>query len=250
MTDNHAAPASQRGDGAAERILVVDDDPQTRHLVVRYLLENGFQASGARDAREMREVLGAADIDLIVLDVMLPGASGLELCREVRQRSTTPVIMLTAKGDETDRIVGLEIGADDYLAKPFSVRELLARIKAVLRRRGTHPPLVGNAGQCLRFNGWTLDLTRRELLSPAGAVVELSTGEYDLLVAFAEHPQRVLSRERLLDLARNRIAAGFDRSIDVQVSRLRSKIESDGGPPMIKTVRGIGYMFTPAVHRP
>lgn len=250
MTDNHAAPASQRGDGAAERILVVDDDPQTRHLVVRYLLENGFQASGARDAREMREVLGTTDVDLIVLDVMLPGASGLELCREVRQRSTTPVIMLTAKGDETDRIVGLEIGADDYLVKPFSARELLARIKAVLRRRDPRSTLVGNAAQCLSFNGWMLDLTRRELLSPAGAIVELSTGEYDLLVAFAEHPQRVLSRERLLDLARNRIAAGFDRSIDVQVSRLRSKIEANDGPPMIKTVRGIGYMFTPVVHRP
>lgn len=250
MSDDSAASVPQRGHDAAERILVVDDDPQTRHMVVRYLLENGFQASGARDAREMREALGAIDVDLIVLDVMLPGASGLDLCREVRQRSTIPVIMLTAKGDETDRIVGLEIGADDYLAKPFSLRELLARIKAVLRRRGARPSSVGSTVQSLRFNGWTLDFARRELLSPAGAIVELSTGEYDLLVAFVENPQRVMSRERLLDLSRNRLAAGFDRSIDVQVSRLRSKIEADTGPPMIKTIRGIGYMFTPSVHKP
>ncbi|TXL80424.1 response regulator [Vineibacter terrae] len=234
---------------AAPRVLVVDDDPPTRQLVVRYLTGNGIQSRGARDAREMREALAETEFDLIVLDIMLPGVSGLDLCREIRQRSTIPIIMLTAKGDETDRIVGLEIGADDYLSKPFSPRELLARTKAVLRRRDGTRPQAGIFTSRLGFSGWTLDLTRRELLSPSGAVVDLTSGEHDLLVAFVEHPQRVLSRDRLLDLARNRVAAGFDRSVDVQVSRLRRKIEGEGGQPMIKTVRGVGYMFVSAVHK-
>lgn len=234
---------------AAPRVLVVDDDPPTRQLVVRYLTGNGLQARGARDPREMREALAETGFDLIVLDIMLPGTSGLELCREVRQRSMIPIIMLTAKGDETDRIVGLEIGADDYLPKPFSPRELLARINAVLRRRHGVPPQIGAFTQRLEFSGWTLDLTRRELLSPSGAVVDLTSGEHDLLVAFVEHPQRVLSRDRLLDLARNRVSAGFDRSIDVQVSRLRRKIEGETGQTMIKTVRGVGYMFVPGVNK-
>ena len=248
MRDPHAAPAEETGRGAALHILVVDDDPQTRHLVVRYLVENGFQASSAQNARDMRETLASVHIDLILLDIMLPGTSGLELCREVKQQSRLPVIMLTAKGDEADRIVGLEIGADDYVTKPFSPRELLARIKAVLRRHGESPRAEA-VTQRIGFNGWTLDLARRELLSPAGAIVELSTGEYDLLIAFVEHPQRILTRERLLDLSRNRVSAGFDRSVDVQVSRLRHKIEGETGQPIIRTVRGVGYMFLPAVHK-
>lgn len=249
MSDRLSASADISAQHGAPRILVVDDDPQIRQLIVRYLSENGFRVSGARDGREMRETLGGADVDLLILDLMLPGTSGLELCRELRQRSSLPIIMLTAKGDETDRIVGLEIGADDYLAKPFNPRELLARIKAVLRRRVDNPHPSPTSGEKLEFAGWILDLARRELVSPAGALVELSTGEHDLLLALVEHPQRILSRERLLDLARNRSPAGFDRSIDVQVSRLRRKIEGDGGPPMIKTVRGAGYMFIPTVRR-
>ncbi len=249
MREPYAAPADEIGGGAVLHILVVDDDPQTRHLVVRYLIENRFQASSAQNARDMRETLASVHVDLVLLDIMLPGTSGLELCREIKQQSGLPVIMLTAKGDETDRIVGLEIGADDYVSKPFSPRELLARIKAVLRRHGDCPAQAGAATQRVGFNGWTLDLARRELLSPSGALVELSTGEYDLLMAFVEHPQRILTRERLLDLSRNRVAAGFDRSVDVQVSRLRHKLEGETGQPIIKTVRGVGYMFLPAVHK-
>lgn len=249
MSDGLSVPADISARQGAPRILVVDDDPQIRQLIVRYLSENGFRVSSARDGREMRETLSGTNVDLVVLDLMLPGTPGLELCRELRQRSSLPIIMLTAKGDETDRIVGLELGADDYLAKPFNPRELLARIKAVLRRRVDNPNPSQTSGGKLEFSGWALDLARRELVSPAGAVVELSTGEYDLLLALIEHPQRVLSRERLLDLARNRSPAGFDRSIDVQVSRLRRKIEGEDGPQMIKTVRGAGYMFIPAVRK-
>jgi len=248
----HMIPASNSGAVGTQgtpRILVVDDDPQIRQLIVRYLIENGFRASGARDGREMREAVAGADVDLLVLDLMLPGTSGLELCRELRQQSAIPIIMLTAKGSETDRIVGLELGADDYLPKPFNPRELLARIKAVLRRRFNSSSLAAPSSGKLEFARWILDVTRRELVSPAGALVELSTGEYDLLLALVENPQRVLSRERLLDLARNRAAGSFDRSIDVQISRLRRKIEGDSGPQIIKTIRGVGYMFVPAVHR-
>jgi len=237
----HAEPAPQ--------ILVVDDDAQTRQLIVRYLMENGLKAIGARDATETWEALASVDFDLIVLDIMLPGVSGLDLCREIRQQSRLPIVMLTAKGDETDRIIGLELGADDYLAKPFNPRELLARIKAVLRRCRDSSPRTGIITQRLGFDGWALDLTRRELISPSGVVVELTSGEYDLLVAFVEHPQRPLSRERLLDLTRNRVSVGFDRSIDVQVSRLRRKMEGSDGQPVIKTVRGGGYMFVPAVRK-
>lgn len=249
MPDRPSTAADAAGPHAAPRVLVVDDDPQIRQLIVRYLTENGFRASGARDGREMRETLNGTDVDLIVLDLMLPGTPGLELCRELRQRSSVPIIILTAKGDETDRIVGLEVGADDYLAKPFNPRELLARIRAVLRRQADNRLSSQTPGGKFEFAGWVLDLARRELISPEGAVVELSTGEYDLLLALAEHPQRALSRERLLDLARNRTPGTFDRSIDVQISRLRHKIEAGNRPAMIKTVRGVGYMFIPTVRR-
>jgi len=234
-------------------LLVVDDDREIRSLVAQFLTKHGFRVTGVRDGAEMMRTLDGARVDLIVLDLMLPGEDGLSLCRRLRatpQTAQTPVIMLTAMGEETDRIVGLEMGADDYLAKPFSPRELLARIKAVLRRVAA-PPVAGApaaAGTVLRFEGWSLDLTKRELRSPDGVLVQLSAGEYDLLVAFVEHPQRVLTRDQLLDLARGRSAVPFDRSIDVQVSRLRRKIEPDpADPTLIKTVRGGGYLFTPTV---
>lgn len=231
-------------------ILVVDDDGEIRRLVAKFLRENGFHVIGARDGREMSACLAAAHVDLIVLDVMLPGASGLDLCRDLRRTSSLPVIMLTAKGDDTDRIVGLEVGADDYLAKPFNPRELLARINAVLRRT-THVGSEPNrAPRTYSFNGWRIDLLKRELINASGVVIDLSAAEYDLLVTFVEAPQRVLSRDHLLDAARNRPASGFDRSIDVLISRLRRKIDhddSDEAASLIKTVRGQGYMFLATV---
>jgi two-component system OmpR family response regulator len=232
----------------APHILIVDDDREIRDLLSRFLTRNGLRVSVAREEREMRKVLQDAAIDLVVLDAMLPGKDGFTICRELRAVGSVPIIMLTAAGDETDRIVGLEMGADDYVPKPFNPRELLARMRAVLRRasipaRGSEPP-----GNLLRFAGWTLDTGRRQLLSPEGALVTLSTGEYDLLLALVERPQRTLSREQLLDLARGRGPVPFDRSIDVQVSRLRRKIESDPrAPEIITTVRGGGYMFAAPV---
>ena len=236
------------------RILVVDDDGEIRRLVAKFLRENGFHVAVARDGHEMKACLNQTHVDLIVLDVMLPGTNGFDLCRELRRSSSLPIIMLTAKGDDTDRIVGLEIGADDYLAKPFNPRELLARINAVLRRTSsaTSTP-TGTRSQLPRgftFDGWRIDTTKRELLNADGVVIDLSSAEYDLLIAFVEAPQRVLSRDHLLDAARNRAASGFDRSIDVLVSRLRRKIDnddSDEATSRIKTVRGQGYFFKPDV---
>lgn len=228
-------------------ILVVDDDGQILQLVARFLRSNGFRVHTARDGREMQTVLAETGADLIVLDLMLPGASGLDLCREVRRTSSIPVVMLTAKGEEVDRIIGLEVGADDYLPKPFNPRELLARINAVLRRSSAGPqPSIGRS-RTLGFAGWRLDVLKRELTSPKGVVVDLSTGEYDLLLTFLEAPQRVLSRDYLLDAARNRALEPFDRAIDVQVSRLRRKFGDSGD--IIKTVRGAGYLFAADVER-
>jgi len=232
-------------------ILVVDDDREIRDLVARYLSKHGLRVRAAADGREMRQALDDWSIDLIVLDLMLPGEDGLSLCRRLRVDSNIPVIMLTAMGEETDRIVGLEMGADDYVAKPFNPRELVARIKAVLRRaEGGQAARPGGAGRpgILVFAGWRFDLDRRELVSPQDVLVALSAGEYELLAAFITHPRRVLSRDQLLDLARGREAQPFDRAIDVQVSRLRRKIEADpANPLLIKTVRGGGYVFTPAI---
>lgn len=232
-------------------ILVVDDDSQVRQLIGRFLRESGYRVTGARDGREMRETLASAAIDLIILDLMLPGTSGLDLCRELRTTSSVPIIMLTAKGEDTDRIIGLEVGADDYLPKPFNPRELMARIRAVLRRATTKQPGEPTySGRLITFAGWTLDTLRREVTSTDGVIVDLSGGEYDVLIAFVEHPNRILTREQLLDLARNRTPNAFDRSIDVQISRIRRKLESDGtSPPLIKTVRGAGYIFLPTVKR-
>lgn len=230
-------------------LLIVDDHREIRELVSRALVREGFRVSAAADGREMRKVLADARIDLIVLDLMLPGEDGLSLCRTLRAGSSIPIIMLTAKGDEIDRVVGLELGADDYISKPFGSRELIARIKAVLRRTGNdggtdQPPRARH----FCFNGWRLDTGARELLREDGVTVPLSTGEFDLLMVLIERPQRVLSRDQLLDLARGRAASAFDRSIDTQVSRLRKKLEVDPAQPeIIKTVWGGGYMFAPSV---
>ena len=231
--------------------MVVDDDAQIRQLAAKLLREHGHRVSVARDGREMWRALDTAAIDLVILDIMLPGGNGLDLCRELRARTQLPIIMVTALGSDTDRIVGLEIGADDYLAKPFNPRELLARINAVLRRsQTTTGETARRSGHLMTFNGWVLDTRRRELTNPDGVIVDLSTGEYDLLLTFLDLPQRVLSRDQLLDSAKNRIATGFDRAIDIQVSRLRKKLDaSEDDQAMIKTIRGTGYMFLPAVIR-
>jgi two-component system OmpR family response regulator len=235
----------------APRLLVVDDDGEIRSLLSNLLSSRGYKVRTARDEREMRRILNSSRIDLVILDIMLPGKDGLTICRELRASQSIPIIMLTARGDPTDRVVGLEIGADDYLAKPFDVRELEARIKAVLRRSPANGGIRHSQSvSILVFAGWKLDVRQRQLHSPEGAEVELTTGEFDLLQVLAERPQRVLSRDQLLDLARGRDAAPFDRSIDVQVSRLRRKIEADPQEPeLIKTVRGGGYLFTPSVER-
>ena len=229
-------------------ILVVDDDREIRDLVSRFLRKHDYRVEAAGDGRAMFQALENGRFDIVVLDLMLPGEDGLSLCRRLRNESDIPVIMLTALGEEADRIVGLEMGADDYLPKPFNPRELLARIKAVLRRSdrplGTSEP----AEETLTFEGWSLDRSKRELKDPAGVLMPLTAGEYDLLLAFAEHPQRVLTRDQLLDLTRGRTAGPFDRSIDVQLSRLRKKIEPDPkNPELIKTVRGGGYIFATKV---
>lgn len=234
-------------------ILVVDDDPQIRLLVARFLQRHGYQVTGVPDGRVMMDVLGRAAIDLIVLDLMLLGRSGVELCLEVRATSQIPLVMLTARNEESDRVMALEGGADDYVTKPFSPRELLARIRALLRRaRAARDPAEARPSEAVGFDGWRVDLRRRELISPSGTLIDLSTGEFDLLVAFIEHANRVLSREALMQFAKARTSDDpFDRTIDVQISRLRRKLEADAhGGQLIKTVRGAGYIFTSQVKRP
>ncbi len=235
----------------ASHILIVDDHREIRELVSRALQKDGFRVSTAGDGRAMRSVLADARIDLILLDLMLPGEDGLSLCRSLRAESDVPIIMLTAKGDEVDRVVGLELGADDYVAKPFGSRELIARIRAVLRRnrrRGSNEP--AERPKRYAFDRWTFDVDRRELLGADSVATPLSTGEFDLLLVMVEHAQRTLSRDQLLDLARGRAANAFDRSIDTQVSRLRKKVERDpANPEIIRTVWGGGYLFAPEVRR-
>jgi two-component system OmpR family response regulator len=232
----------------APSVLIVDDDREIRRLVSRFLAENGMRATAVADAAEAGRALEGGDFDLVVLDVMLPGEDGLSFARRLREaRVGTPILMLTARGEDTDRIVGLEIGADDYLAKPFNPRELLARIRAVLRRSGER---VAPAPQAkLRvFAGWRLDTLHRELRRPDGTLVPMTDTEFDLLCVFADNAQRVLSRDQLLDRLRGRQAQAFDRSIDVAVMRLRRKVEADPArPDLIRTVRNGGYMFTAAV---
>jgi len=233
-------------------ILVVEDDAGMRVLIVKVLRQNGYRATGVCDGREMWETLNHAAVDLILLDVMLPGTSGLDLTRALRAQTQVPIIMVTARGDEADRVLGLELGADDYIAKPFSRPELLARIRAVLRRsQMSGDTRVGGArGDRILFAGWVLDTRRRELIAPDGSAIDISGGEYDVLLAFCEHPQRVLSRNQLLDLARGRMSDSEDRAVDVMVSRLRRKLEpSEDSPSIVKTVRGMGYLFQPTVTR-
>lgn len=230
-------------------ILVVDDDKEIRTLLSGFLMRHGYRVSVAQNGAAMMQTLGAARIDLIILDIMMPGDDGLNLCRRLRARETVPIIMLTAVGEETDRVIGLEMGADDYLTKPFGVRELLARIRAVLRRAAI--PAPGSATGTRRvfeFAGWRLDATRRRLHSPEKALVDLRSAEFDLLLALVERPQHVLTRDQLLDLARGRAATAFDRSIDVHISRLRQRLEVDPKEPdLIKTVRSEGYVFAAPV---
>jgi two-component system OmpR family response regulator len=242
------------------RILIVDDDREIRELLSTFLEKHGYTIATAADGVAMHQQLAVDPPDLIVLDIMLPGEDGLSLCRQLRASSTVPIIMVTAIDEDMDRIIGLEMGADDYVTKPFNPRELLARIKAVLRRvdysqvtaEQTQAPTVGTTQ--FAFADWVLDLGRRELRNAAsgerGTLISLTAGEFDLLLAFVEHPQRVLSRDQLLEYTKGYGAVGFDRSIDVQLSRLRRKIEPNPKEPvLIKTVRGGGYLFTPTVQR-
>ena len=234
----------------APTVLVVEDDASLRALLIRTLRENGYRPLSAGSGPEMLRCLQGATVDLILLDIMLPGANGFDLCRAVRQESDVPLIMLSARGEEADRLLGLELGADDYVGKPFSARELIARIRAVLRRANAEPRRIEVSRGQLRFRGWVLDPAHRELLSPEGATVDLSGAEFDLLLAFVSQPQRVVGRERLLELSRARISDASDRSIDVLVSRLRRKLRREGDEgEMIRTVRGVGYMFAWPVER-
>lgn len=234
--------------GGSDSILVVEDDPSLRVLLLRSLRENGYVTFGAHSAAEMWRMLEKSKVDLILLDVMLPGVSGLDLCRALRQKSDVPIVMLSARTEEVDRVLGLELGADDYISKPFSSMELLARLRAVLRRASTRQSIVPRTSDVVLFDGWTIDMRRRRVVSSEGLEVELSGAEYDLLLSFIANPQRVIGRERLLELSRARLADASDRSIDVLVSRLRRKL-FDGGN-LIRTIRGAGYMFAADVHRP
>lgn len=228
-----------------DHILIVDDDAEIRSLLRQYLEKNGLRVTAVAEGRGMWQALADARCDLVVLDLMLPGDDGLTLCRNLRAKSDIPVLMLTARGEETDRIVGLEMGADDYLAKPFSPRELLARIKAILRRARSLPAnLVPDTARRFRFAGWALDTATRQLVAADGVATSLSGAEFRLLRTFLDHPNRVLNRDQLVDLTQGREADPLDRSIDVQVSRLRHRLSDDPREPqLIKTVRGEGYVL-------
>jgi two-component system OmpR family response regulator len=236
-----------------DHLLIVDDDPGLRELLTDYLGRNGFRVSSAGDGRGLWAALERETVDLVILDLMLPGDDGLVLCRTLRARSPIPIIMLTARGDATDRIVGLEMGADDYLPKPFNPRELLARIKALLRRTRSNDaaePLESGTVVRLCFAGWCLEVATRQLIAPDGLRVPLGAAEYRLLRVFLDHPQRILSRDQLLDLTQGREATPFDRSIDVQVSRLRRRLRDDPREAtLLKTVRSEGYLFAAPVRR-
>lgn len=234
-----------------DHLLVVDDDAELRNLLQEYLGQAGFRVTAVADGRQMRQAMDAARFDLIILDVMLPGEDGLSLCRRLRADSRIPILMLTARGDEVDRIVGLEMGADDYLSKPFNPRELLARVKSILRRAGSLPEnLAGEDVRSFRFSDWTLDTRTRQLSSPAGVVVDLSGAEFKLLRVLLEHPNRVLTRDQMLEFTQGREANAFDRAVDVQIGRLRRKLGDDPREPrLIKTVRNEGYVLSVPVER-
>lgn len=231
----------------SQHVLVVDDDPQIGDLLSQFLGSQGFRVSAVEDGIAMRKAVATGDIGVVVLDLMLPGEDGLSLLRWLRATTSVPVIMLTAMDGENDRVAGLELGADDYLTKPFSTRELLARIKAVLRRTMA-PAFPGDAvqrSQTLVFNGWVVNAAHRTLHSVDGVQVDLTSGEFNILLAFLHHPQQILNRDQLLELARGRVSGPFDRTMDVQVGKLRQKLEvNPKNPELIKTIRGGGYMLT------
>jgi len=233
-------------------ILVVDDHREIRDSLSKFLAQHGFRTSSAEDAATARHLLKDSKVDLVVLDIMMPGEDGLSLCRHLRETAGTPVILLTAMADDTDRIIGLEVGADDYVTKPFNPRELVARIKAVLSRVNSLPPDTDELDEeKIAFDRWILDVRRRELVDEDGVTVPLSTGEFNLLSALVARPDRVLSREQLLDITQSRAADVFDRSIDNQISRLRKKLEKNPRQPeIIKTVWGGGYRFTASIGKP
>lgn len=231
-------------------IAIVEDDPEIRDLVCALLAREGFDTKACDNAAALDSLLLATRPDLIVLDVMMPGEDGFSVCRRLSAQGGPPIVLVTAKSDDIDRIIGLELGADDYLAKPFNPRELIARVRAILRRAQASaaqpPPRPG----VVRFEGWTFDPDARALNDPAGAPVELSAGDYELLSAFVEHPQRVLSRDFLMDWTKGRAATPFDRAIDVGLSRLRRKLRDDPqSPRIIRTVRNGGYIFAPRIER-
>jgi two-component system OmpR family response regulator len=235
---------------SSAHVLLVEDDHEISALASRFLRANDIRVSAAPNGREMDRVLKGGQVDLVVLDIMLPGEDGLSICRRLRAESDLRVIMLTAKGEDIDRIIGLEIGADDYVTKPFNPRELLARIRAVLRR-GEPTRSAVRAGSVLTFDGWRLDPNVRQLHNPEGVRVALTGAEFTLLLVFCQHPRRVLSRDQLIDFTQGREPGPFDRSIDVLVSRLRQKLETDPREPiLIQTIRSGGYMFSPDVSAP
>lgn len=227
-------------------ILIVDDDTETRELLQDFFQKRGLQVSTAADGAAMNEAMRRNEIDVVVLDVMLPGSSGLDLCRELRSRSSVAIIMLSAMTDTTDRVVGLEIGADDYVPKPFDPRELLARIRAVLRRHESRGVAAKPPAHIYRFAGWTLDVARRRLVAPGDVRVELTAAEFNLLQVFVKSAQRVLTRDQLIELSGGETGYAYDRSVDVLISRLRRKmVDSSRSPELIQTIRGGGYQFMP-----
>jgi two-component system, OmpR family, response regulator len=234
---------------AISRVAVVEDDPEICRMMTDYMIDHGFEVAAARSGRDLDRVMSGGKIDCVILDVGLPGEDGLSICRRLRGKSTVPIIMVTGRDSDTDRIVGLELGADDYLPKPFNPRELVARVRAVMRRAsGVDPAAQAQAPQTLVFEGWRLDMARRQLFTPEGTPRSLTSGEFNILSIFCQNARKVLSRDDLLDLLHGRAAAVFDRSIDVQISRLRRKIETNlKDPSFIKTVRYGGYFFTPQV---
>jgi DNA-binding response OmpR family regulator len=249
MSKSMIDPAERLG-----HILVVDDDPRIRQMLTRYFEQEGYQVCAAADGVAMRAQLNAKPIDVILLDIVMPGQDGLTIAREIRAKSDVGIIMLTSKDEVLDRVVGLEVGADDYIAKPFHLREVLARVKSLVRRRKPAPDPARRteekAEDVIRFDGWVLDTARRQLVSPSGKDVALTSGEFDLLAALAKHPGRVFSRETLMEHNRGRELKAFDRTIDAQIARLRKKIEQDPkNPTIVRSVRAVGYVFTAKVDR-
>ena len=233
------------------RALIVDDDREICALLCTYLADFGIAARGVHDGAAMRRAMTEQVPDVIILDLMLPGEDGLTLCRQLRASGNIPVIMLTARGEPADRVVGLELGADDYVVKPFDPRELVARVHTVLRRaRGDAVAGDAGAGERISFEGWTLDVSTRQLTTPRQMVVPLSNAEFRLLWTFIERPRRVLNRDQLMDAARGQARTAYDRSIDLLVSRLRQKLDDDPrDPKLLKTIRGEGYLFDARITR-